>query len=417
MNKQAKNKYVKTSYAIIFITIISMAGILLFSLTKIKAKLAEAKPEFAKPTPVYTLKLTAKDIYKTINALATVKSGATILVKSESAGSIVKLPFKEGDPVKAGQVIALIDSREQNAQLKAAEARKNTAQSQVEAAEANLLALESQLESALSNQEFLKKELDRNQSLLKEGAVSQTVYDNVKNKSTEAQSRVSALKAQISAQKAQTEAVNAQLKAADSDVKIWEVRKNYTEITAPVDGIISAKFQEENNKISVQAPIYNIEDTSVTRLITEIPQEYAFEIKLGQPVLLYDENDYGFKISRIHPTLNPIRQITLEAQINGKPQELIYDMQIPVKIIIQKVFATCIPHNAKFVDFLDSNSFYVYKIVDNKAVRTKVTPIIVNSQNQTGVDTKDLPPDTEVALGAYLENLRLPDSFDIEVVK
>lgn len=417
MNNRFENKYVKTSYTIIFFTVLIAGALLFVGFSRIKAKLAEATTETAKPTPVYSLKLSKKELHKTIDALATVKSGATILVKSESAGSIVKLPFKEGDAVKAGQVIAVIDSREQTAQLKAAQARKTTAQSQIDAAQANLQALESRFESANTNFEFWQKELERSKKLLKEGAVSQTNHDNTKNKNSEAQSMLLSLKAQISAQKAQVDAVSSQLKAAESDVKVWEVRKDYTEITSPVNGIISAKFQEENNKIGVQAPIYNIEDNSLTRLITAIPQEHAFALKPGQTILINDKDDYGFKITRIHPVLNGLRQITLEAQISGKPQELIYDMQIPVKIVTQSVFGTIIPPEAKYTDFKDPNGFYVYKINDNMAVRTKITPLLQNSKNETAADPKELAHSTELALGAYLENLRLPESFQVEVIK
>ena len=220
MNNRFENKYVKTSYTIIFFTVLIAGAVLFVGFSRIKAKLAEATTETAKPTPVYSLKLSEKELHKTIDALATVKSGATILVKSESAGSIVKLPFKEGDPVKAGQVIAVIDSREQTAQLKAAQARKTTAQSQIDAAQANLQALESRFESANTNFEFWQKELERSKKLLKEGAVSQTNHDNTKNKNSEAQSMLLSLKAQISAQKAQVDAVSSQLKAAESDVKV-----------------------------------------------------------------------------------------------------------------------------------------------------------------------------------------------------
>ena len=177
-----------------------------------------------------------------------------------------------------------------------------------------------------------------------------TNHDNIKTK-IQSPKQLLSLKAQISAQKP-VDAVSSQLKAAESDVKVWEVRKDYTEITSPVNGIISAKFQEENNKIGVQAPIYNIEDNSLTRLITAIPQEHAFALKPGQTMLINDKDDYGFKITRIHPVLNGLRQITLEAQISGKPQELIYDMQIPVKIVTQSV-SIIIPPKPKYTDFKD----------------------------------------------------------------
>ena len=87
MNNRFENKYVKTSYTIIFFTVLIAGAVLFVGFSRIKAKLAEATTETAKPTPVYSLKLSEKELHKTIDALATVKSGATILVKSESAAA------------------------------------------------------------------------------------------------------------------------------------------------------------------------------------------------------------------------------------------------------------------------------------------------------------------------------------------
>lgn len=387
------------------------------AIAKKKAQLSTAKAEVSRPIAVRLVTVEEGSLSDTLSALAVVKSASTIELKSEVAAKILKLMYREGDLVRAGDTIALLDAQEQKAQLQGAIARSKTAESQLAAAKAALTLHESRLNSAETNLEFWIRELARDENLLKEGAISLSAFETTRNKKVAAESELKALKSQISAQAAQINSASAQIIAAKNDEKIWEVRKNYTELKAPVDGVISARLQEEGNMVMPSTPIYSLEDQSKTRLILQVPQEYASQIKIGQKVHPKVAPCCVFQVNRIHPTINSLRQITLEAELVGEPKGLIYDMQMPVTVELSTKTGSIIPNSAKFVNFLNPNNIYVYTVTDKVATRVEVSPHMLGKGGEALVDMAAVPTGAQLAVGAYLENLRLPESFEVEVVK
>ena len=198
---------------------------------------------------------------------------------------------------------------------------------------------------------------------------------------------------------------------------LWQVRRDYTDLTSPVDGIISARLQEEGNRVLPGTAVYNIEDTTKTRLIMQVPQEAAVRIGSGQPVSLRGHASASFSVSRVFPVLNEFRQVTVEAESPILPQGLVYDMQVPTSIVVERGEGAVIPETARFVDFSRSDRFFVYVVKDGIAVRTSVAPVLEGDNGATLANAAEIPVGTVLAVGSYLENIRLPASFAIEVVK
>lgn len=415
MNQGARTS--KIYYLIIILIAIAIVVVAGIGLLKIRSKLAMARPMETRPLAARIIEVETGRVEKTISALATVKSAATVQIKAETGGKILSLPLREGDRVKAGQVIGLIDSREQDAQLQAAKARNQSASNQVAATAAGLQMLASQLDAAQTNFEFWAGELKRDEELYQAGAIAQTAFENTRNRHAEAQSRLTSLKSQIQSQKSQVDALLSQKTASEKDVTLWQVRRDYTELTAPVDGIISARLQEEGNRVLPGTAVYNIEDTTKTRLVMQVPQEAATSIGSGQPVSLRGNASAAFSVSRVFPVLNEFRQVTVEAEAMALPQGLVYDMQVPVRIVVERGEGTVVPEEARFVDFSRSDHFFVYVVKEGVAARTSVASVLDGDNGATLVNAAEIPPGTVLAVGSYLENIRLPASFAIEVVR
>ncbi len=415
MNRSAKTS--KIYYLIIVVIAIAVVALAGIGLLRIRNRLAMARPMESRPLAVRVIEAGTGRVEKTISALATVKSAATVQLKAETGGKILSLPLREGDRVKAGQVIGIIDSREQDAQLQAAKARNQSASNQAAATAAGLQVLTSQLAAAQTNFEFWNGELKRDEELYQAGAIAQTALENTKNRHAEAQSRLTSLKSQIQSQKSQVDAVLSQKTASEKDVMLWQVRRDYTELSSPVDGIISARLQEEGNRVLPGAAVYNIEDTTKTRLIMQVPQEAAARIGPGQPVSLRGHASASFNVSRVFPVLNELRQVTVEAETLTLPQGLVYDMQVPARIVVERGEGTVIPEEARFVDFSRPDRFFIYVVKDNLAVRASVAPVLDGDNGMTLVNAAEIPAGTVLAVGSYLENIRLPASFAIGVVR
>ena len=174
----------------------------------------------------------------------------TVSVSPRIAGQIAKVLIEDNQPVKAGDVIAIIDQEDYKVKLDQANAAYEKALLNQQNAHATLNAANSEIELA-------KKDVERYENLYKAGAVSKQTLDRAITNLESMQAR------QISAQQAvfskdPTKAV----KVADADLNVLKAQKRaaelaykYTEVLAPIDGTISNKKVEVGMMVQPGTPL------------------------------------------------------------------------------------------------------------------------------------------------------------------
>ncbi len=409
----------KSNKPLVFAAIVAavFVAVAFVGISKIHSRQAMAEGMPQKPLAVKTIHAQKGVLIQKIPALATVKSAATIIVKAEIAGRIISMPLREGDHFKKGDLLAIIDGREQQAQLSAAQARTSVIDGQTASIRANIKALESQKQGLKSNYDFLVSELERYEKLFNQQAISASAIEAHRNKKNDAESKLLSLDAQILAQKAQIATFESQKQASKKEVDLWQVRKDYSEIIAEVDGVLSVRHQEEGNHIMPGAAIMTIDDTSHLRLIMQLPQTAAGQIETGQSVILNEYPESGFVLTRIYPALNDFRQFVVEAETEKSNLSMKFDLQTPADIVIKRVEGTKVDRAARFINFNFPDENYVYLIEASTARRISLKPLLVSAEGHAVFDARQLPPDSILAAGSYLENVRLPASFTVEVLK
>lgn len=202
-------------------------------------------------------------------------------INSKIPGRVVSLLVKEGDRVTKGQVLAHIDNRDIIAQVNQAKANINalhaqTAQAatvtalQDQTANAALHTAKAQLEKAKSDLALAESDYNRFSELVASGAISKQVFDTYRAKQQVAQAAYSQAEANLAAAQAgllQTnvntaneEAMRNKVTQAQATLEQVEVSLDETEIRAPFDGIITAKYVEEGAMVSQGMPLVAIQD-------------------------------------------------------------------------------------------------------------------------------------------------------------
>ena len=85
--------------------------------------------------PVNMMKVTASPVSNTVNAVGALIAEDSVVLRPEIDGRIDKLLFQEGQPVKKGAVLVVLDSAEQRARLAAAQADLKLAESRYKRSE------------------------------------------------------------------------------------------------------------------------------------------------------------------------------------------------------------------------------------------------------------------------------------------
>lgn len=213
----------------------------------------------------------------------------TVSVSPKVSGQIVKVLVKDNQPVKAGDVVAVIDKIDYQVRLEQATAAYERALLNQQNAHANLNAANSEIELA-------QKDVERYQNLYKAGAVSKQTLDKA----------ITHLEAVSARQTSAEQAIFSKdpskaAKVADADLNVLKAQKRaaelaleYTDIIAPIDGTVSNKKVEVGMMVQPGSPLFVIVPNDVW-VVANFKETQLEHMKKGQPVDIKIDT-YGNKI-------------------------------------------------------------------------------------------------------------------------
>jgi membrane fusion protein (multidrug efflux system) len=203
-----------------------LGGLGFFKYRQISAAIAQGKSFAPPPTAVTTLVAKHETWPTTFNVIGTAQAIQGVTVSADLPGTIYKINFESGQQIKAGEVLVELDTRQERAQLAAAEA----------------------------DFELAKITYARQQKLVSEGVVARTEYDNAlaQQKSTEA--RVGEIKATIE-------------------------RKT---IRAPFTGILGLRQANLGQYLAAGQAIVSLQSLNPIYVNFGVPQQTTPQLKVGR---------------------------------------------------------------------------------------------------------------------------------------
>ena len=231
---------------------------------------AMAAAESLQKTPTYTLSPTdvvavqSIELTQTVALSGSVDALQTAAIKARTAGEIQGLTKREGDPVKAGEVVARIDSTEAQARVRQAARQAESAQSQV----------------AIARRTF-----DNNQALVRQGFISSTALETAN--------------ANLASAEATHQAALAALDIA---------RKSLADTTlrSPLTGQVSARLVQNGERVGIDTRVLDVVDLSGFEMEAAIAPADAVAVKVGQTARLTVEglsDPVQATVARINPSV------------------------------------------------------------------------------------------------------------------
>jgi macrolide-specific efflux system membrane fusion protein len=212
------------------------------------------------PAPqVITAKAAREDIEDTVLASGTIQAQKEVSVGAQVSGQIKRLHVQLGDKVEKGELVAEIDSTTQNNNLRNAEAQVALLNAQRRAK----LALQKQAELALKRQ----------RELVRLDAASKAELED-------AEAGLATISAEIAA-------LDAQIRQASISVDTARVNLGYTQIKAPIDGVVVAVIAEEGRTVNAtqSAPsIIKLAKLDQVLIKAQISEADVVRVKPGLPV-------------------------------------------------------------------------------------------------------------------------------------
>ncbi len=221
-------------------------------------------------------------------------------ISTKTAGRLQDIMVREGDFVKAGQVLAQMDTAQLEARKRQAEAQLRRAKIAIDTAHSLVAQREAEKTSALAVVEQRKAQLDsasktnaRSKQLLTGNAVSQQIVDDseaaeqsARATLASAQASLAASDAAINAAKAQIVDAEAAVDAAQADIESIETDIADATLKSPRDGRVQYRIAQPGEVLSAGGRVLNLVDLGDVYMTFFLPTAEAGRTSMGSDVRL-----------------------------------------------------------------------------------------------------------------------------------
>ncbi len=256
---------------------------------------------------------------KSVTALGSLRSDESVIVRAEQSGRITALNFKEGQPVKAGQMLVQLDDSVARAEL----------------------------EQARANQKLGKAKFDRAAELKERNFISGQAKDEAENV----------------------------MRVADATVSLAEAKLTKLTIKAPFSGTAGLRTASLGDYVKDGQDIVNLEKTDLIKVDFKVPELFQSKIAVGQSLSVALDalpgQTFTGKVYALNPQLDTAgRAVVLRAQMDNRSRLLKPGMFARVRLTLSETGdAVVVPEQAVAMQGEDQ---VMFKVVDGRAMRTKV---------------------------------------------
>ncbi len=239
----------------------------------------------------------------------------SVIISSKTNGELIELRVDEGDFVKKGDTLAIVDTESLKLQLNQLIATRLAAEAQLKLVETGARSEDKKQAKELMNQAQNNLNLaainkSRYEKLLSEHAITQSQFDEIETKYNISLSQYNSARANYNkveniSREEEIDVARANLKKAEAGEQLImkSIRDSY--ITSPIDGQIVKSFVELGETITVMSSMFKIADQREAELVIYISEESLGKVKLGQNVEItndtYPNKVYDGKVIFISP--------------------------------------------------------------------------------------------------------------------
>jgi len=256
---------------------------------------------------------------KSVTAVGSLRSDESVIVRAEQSGRITALNFKEGQPVKAGQILVQLDDSLARAEL----------------------------EQAKANQKLAKAKFDRAVELQQKNFISGQARDEAENA----------------------------MRVADATVALAEAKLTKLVIKSPFSGTVGLRSASVGDYVKDGQDIVNLEKTDPIKVDFKVPELFQSKIGVGQALSVALDalpgKPYTGRVYAVNPQLDTARRaVVLRAQMDNHGGALKPGMFARVRLTLADTGDTVVVPEQSVA--MQGEEQIMFKVVDGRAMRTKV---------------------------------------------
>lgn len=238
-----------------------------------------------------------------------------ITLSSQLAGTIERIYQAEGNRVRVGDTLIIIDPETYILQLNQAEAQRDLAKSKYDLlnkgarSEDKSQAAEA-LNQAEASYQSAKTDFERIENLFENQSVTKKNYEDAKTRLTISEAQLNSAKQNLRkienlARPEELDQAKAAFNAAEANVKLLQKRVNDCYVLSPINGQIVRNFVEMGETVNPQSSLVRVSNQSEVEVFVYIQETDLGKVKLGQKVEIfsdsYEGKAYEGKVTYISP--------------------------------------------------------------------------------------------------------------------
>ena len=308
--------------------------------------------------PTDVVKAQQRELAQGLPVSGSLRAVNSAVVKARIAGELQGLTLREGDAVKAGQLVARVDATESQARVRQAQQQADSARSQIDIAQ---------------------RQYDNNKALVDQGFISKSALDTSMNN---------------------LQAAQANYKAATANVDLARKGLDDTQLRAPITGVVSQRLAQPGERVGVDSKVIEIVDLSRLEMEAALSAGESMEVRVGQQAVLQVEGSaqpVTARVARINPSAQAGSRSVLVYLAIDNGAGMRQGMFAQGTLATGTASALAVPLSAVRTD---KPQPYVQVVEDNKVVHKGVQPgARGQADNDVMVAVQGLAPGAQVIKG------------------
>lgn len=312
----------------------------------------------AAPVVVETQAVSVRVLDDDVSAVGSLVSNESVVLRPEVSGRIEAIRFRDGEPVRRGEVLVELDAAVQRAEL----------------------------QQARANLTLAEADFSRTQDLFGRKFVSRSSLDDAR----------------------------AKLEVARAGVALAQARLARMQIRAPFDGVVGIRSVSPGDFVKDGDVLINLEDIATLKLDFRLPELYLDRVRPGQTLELSSDVLPGERFAATVEAIDPLvdaegRAVRLRASLPNPDMRLRPGVFVRVRLILAERGEVAMVPEAALVPAPGDVQF-VYRVADGKAQRVNVR---TGQRRDAMVEIVDgLQPGMVVVTAGQL---KLRDGADVKV--
>ncbi|NGQ97382.1 efflux RND transporter periplasmic adaptor subunit [Brevibacillus sp. SYP-B805] len=352
--------------------------------------------QMQRAVPVEVKKAVQEDFGIKLSLSGRVEASQQVELTSKTAGRVQQIHVKVGDQVKAGQPIVTLDGEEARIQLQRSQAALLSAQARYKQAlegtpAETLVQSRNSLADLQNKYDAAKKELERNEALFKEGAISAADLEKAKSAFVSAATNLENQKQKLKLDEkgptqADIDAATAQLKQAEADYELARLNASNLVVKAPIDGTVGSLPVTVGANVSSNTVIASIINLATMVVKTEATESQVGLFQAGQTVdVSVPSVQFATKgkIVSVSPLADTSKTYPIDIEIANPGFRIKAGMIASIEMTGAAHKALVVPREAVIAR---DKEFYVYVVEEKKA---KQVPVKVGESDGQRIEILD----------------------------